>query len=109
MSEVPPTKFDQEVRTDIDCHECNKIFVALIDYRIDGNHIIICAHCGHEHCRLIEKGKITGERWSSRYGKDKDKDGIRARRTWKVQGNLVATSSSASEIMRQRWLERGNT
>ena len=87
------------------CHECSKGFVALLDYTIQGNHIVNCPHCGHEHCRVIEKGKITEDRWSSRHGSDKDKDGIRARRVWKSDV-LAMKTTSASEFLRARWLEK---
>lgn len=97
--------FGKDTKTVMDCHECHKQFVALLDYSVNGNHIIECAHCGHEHCRVIENGKITEERWSSRYGSDKSRDGIRARRVWK-SSVLPAQTTSASEFIRQRWLER---
>lgn len=98
-----PLTFDEPTRTMMDCHECSKQFIALLDYTIDGNHIVECAHCGHEHCRVIVKGKITEERWSSRFGSDKNRDGIRARRVWK-HNVLPMQTSSVTEIMRQRWL-----
>lgn len=100
-----PLTFDKPTRTDLHCHECSKSFIALLDYTVDGNHIVECPHCGHEHCRVIEKGKITEDRWSSRHGSDKDKDGIKARRVWK-HNVLPAQTSSASHFLRQRWLER---
>jgi DNA-directed RNA polymerase subunit RPC12/RpoP len=100
-----PLTFDRPTRTDMHCTECSKHFIALLDYAIDGNHIIECAHCGHEHCRVITKGKITEERWSSRYGSDKTRDGIQARRVWK-SNDLPAVTSSAAEFLRQRWLEK---
>ncbi len=102
---VDPLKFDKPTRTIMHCHECSKEFVALLDYSISGNHIVECAHCGHEHCRVIENGKITEDRWSSRYGSDKDKDGIKARRVWK-HNSLPMQTSAVSEIIRQRWLDR---
>ena len=100
-----PLKFDKPTRTDMSCTECSKGFLALLDYTIDGNHIVECPHCGHEHCRVIEGGKITEERWSSRYGSDKTRDGHRARRVWK-HTVLQMQTTSASEFIRQRWLER---
>ena len=57
-----------EVRTDLDCHQCGKNFIALLDFSLQGNHIIECAHCGHEHCRVIVRGKVTGDRWDSKWG-----------------------------------------
>jgi len=46
--------FKGEQRTVFQCTECNKGIVALLDYDIDGNHVIECPHCGHEHCRVIK-------------------------------------------------------
>lgn len=100
--------FDKPTKTVMDCHECSKQFVALLDYTVNGNHIVECPHCGHEHCRVIESGRITEDRWSSRHGNDKSRDGIRARRVWK-HNVLPAQTSSASEFIRQRWLEKMHT
>lgn len=94
-----------EMRTDLYCHDCGKNFIALLDYRIDGNHVAECPHCGHSHYRVIQKGKITEERWNSAHGSDKAKDGIRARRVWK-HNVLPMQTSSASDFIRQRWLEK---
>lgn len=100
-----PLKFEGETRTDLSCHDCGNGFVALLDYSVNGNHVIECPHCGHEHCRVIEGGKITEERWSSRYGNDRNRDAKRPRRVWK-SNVLQAQTSSASEFIRQRWLEK---
>src|SRR5882672_3146776 len=89
-----------EAKTVMDCHQCSKQFVALLDYSVNGNHVIECAHCGHEHCRVIESGRITEDRWASRHGSDKDRDAIRPRRVWKAD-SLPARTSSASEFIRQ--------
>lgn len=100
-----PLTFDKATKTVMDCHECAKQFVALLDYTINGNHIVECPNCGHEHCRVIENGRITEDRWSSRYGSDKTRDGIRVRRVWK-HNVLPMQATSASEFIRQRWLEK---
>ncbi len=97
-----------EVRTVLDCHECSKQFVALLDYSINGNHVIECPVCGHSHCRTILNGKITGERWDSRHGSDKDRDAHRPRRVWKAD-TMPARTSSASEFIRQKWIDRALT
>ena len=92
-----------EVRTDLDCHQCGKNFIALLDFWLQGNHIIECAHCGHEHCRVIVRGKVTGDRWDSKWG-DK-RNAHRPRSVWK-SSSLKATTTSASEFMRDLWLRR---
>lgn len=50
------------------CPECNNNMRIELDLNLNGNHVIECPHCGHEHCRVIENGKITGVRWDVRPG-----------------------------------------
>lgn len=92
-----------EARTDMDCHHCGKNFVALVDYSLNGNHIIECAHCGHEHHRVVRDGKVTEER----FGSNNDSGGVvhRPRRVWK-HNSVQATTSSASAFLRDRWLDK---
>jgi len=89
-----------ELRTDLYCHNCDKTFFAELDLLLTGNHVIECPHCGHEHCRVIMNGKVTGDRWDSRFGGDK----CLPRRVWK-HNSLKIVTSSATEIMRQRWIK----
>ena len=77
-----------EIRTEIYCHECDKYVQFTLDDELDGNHIIICPNCGHEHCRVIKKGKVTGDRWDSRNGQ-----------TYYVSSSTITYSSTSSEIM----------
>jgi hypothetical protein len=57
-----------KVRTPLWCHECQRDFSAVLDYDCTGNHVIFCPHCRHEHCRVIEEGVVTSDRWDSRNG-----------------------------------------
>lgn len=34
----------------------------MLDEKMNGNYIIICGHCGHEHHRQIKNGVVTGDR-----------------------------------------------
>lgn len=90
------------VRTDMTCTNCHKAFVAELDFDVDGNHMVECAHCGHEHCRVIKNGQITEERWSSR----EQRVDVERRRVWKSDA-LPARTTVASEFIRQRWLNMG--
>ena len=92
------------LRTDMYCHDCDKNFVAKLDLLTDGNHIVECPHCGHEHCRTIKKGKVTGDRWDGRNGKRIDVD---KRSVWKSTSQPIVTSS-ASAFIRDRWLNKEN-
>jgi hypothetical protein len=55
-------------RQELHCHACNQYVQFDIDLEQNGNHVIICPNCGHEHCRVIENGIITEARWDSRNG-----------------------------------------
>ena len=48
------------------CHECERYVQFDIDLSLNGNHVIVCPNCGHEHCRVVENGIITEARWGSR-------------------------------------------
>ena len=103
MSEsTDPLQQTGEVRTELDCHNCGRDFIALIDYDVDGEHVIECPWCGHEHCRKIEGGKVTEARWGSRDSKSVT---ITPRRVWKHDAGRMQTSS-ASHFLRQRWLDK---
>lgn len=99
--EADPNADSGMVRTSLYCHECTKNFLARVDFDIDGNHIIECPHCGHEHCRVIEAGKITGDRWDSRHGRVS----VEKRNVWK-HTDLKIETSLASAFLRERWLNR---
>jgi hypothetical protein len=53
-------------KQEIHCHECNKYVQFDIDLSLNGNHVLKCPVCGHEHCRVVKDGIITDDRWSSR-------------------------------------------
>lgn len=94
----------EAVRTDMNCTNCSKNFIATLDYRLDGNHIVECPYCGHEHCRVIKDGVVTGDRWSSRAQRiDVDK-----RCVWKSDSQPIVTSM-ASAFIREKWLNREDT
>lgn len=94
---------DRPTKTDLHCTECHKGFIAELDFGLDGNHIIECPWCGHEHCRVITAGRVTEDRWSSRAQRP-DGD-LRALRVWK-HDVLPMQTTSASHFIRQRWLDK---
>jgi len=53
-------------RQELYCYECGKYVQFNIDLSMEGNHVLECPNCGHEHCRVVRNGKITGDRWDSR-------------------------------------------
>src|SRR4051812_35444201 len=50
------------------CHECESYVQFPIDLTMNGNHVLNCPNCGHEHCRVVRDGRITSTRWDSRNG-----------------------------------------
>lgn len=89
------------VRTDLHCTECSSNFIAQLDMGLDGNHVVECPYCGHEHCRVIEAGVVTGDRWDSRL----QRVSVRQRSVWKSPSQPMVTSV-ASVFIRERWLNR---
>lgn len=90
-------------RTEIFCHACKKSFVAELNLDINGNYIIECACCGHEHCRTIKDGKITEARWDGK--NDSTTTRVNGRSVWKSSVIQAKTSAVAWHI-RERWMNR---
>jgi len=95
---------DNLVRTDMYCTNCSKNFVAELDFGIDGDHVVECPHCDHEHCRTITNGEVTGDRWSSR--NNRPRIDVSKRRIWK-HSVLQMRTSTASSFIRDRWINLG--
>jgi len=55
-------------RQEIHCHDCQQYVQFDIDLSLNGNHVLECPNCGHEHCRVVKEGIITEDRWDSRNG-----------------------------------------
>lgn len=105
---MPPVSGNGPCRTDMNCTNCNKAFVAELDFSISGNHVVECPYCGHEHCRVIKDGVITGDRWESRH----QRVNVDRRSVWK-SSVIQATTLTASEyirsaFMRDLWLNRSD-
>ena len=61
-------KSSQIERQELYCHECERYVQFNIDMSLNGNHVLNCPNCGHEHCRVVSNGKITDDRWDQRNG-----------------------------------------
>ena len=53
-------------RQELYCHNCGNYVQFDIDMELEGNHVLTCPVCGHEHCRVVKGGNITEDRWDSR-------------------------------------------
>lgn len=89
------------VRTDEQCTNCDKTFVMKVDFSLNGNHVMVCPHCGHQHCRVIVNGEVTGDRWDSRWeAVEIPQDSI-----WS-DTNVGAKTSAAFQHIREKWFGR---
>jgi hypothetical protein len=50
------------------CHNCDGYVKFPIDLAKNGNHVLNCPNCNHEHCRVVKDGIITDIRWDQRNG-----------------------------------------
>lgn len=55
-------------RQEIWCHACSMYVQFDMDMELNGNHVLHCPNCGHEHCRVVKDGIITDDRWDQRNG-----------------------------------------
>lgn len=86
------------IRSEDTCTDCRKLFLAVIDFAISGNHEIRCPHCGHVHQRVIKKGVMTGDRWGSTQGR------IVKSETYSVWEGDIARTTSAAQYIKERYL-----
>jgi len=87
-------------RTNVDCTSCGKVFIAKINFDLDGNHKILCPYCGHEHWRVIKKGVVTGDRWGAQAGPNRD---VPTERMWSDQTTGVQTTT-VTRYIREKWV-----
>ena len=53
-------------RQELYCHGCDRYIQFNIDIELEGNHVLRCPNCKHEHCRVVKNGIVTDERWGQR-------------------------------------------
>lgn len=96
-------KLKEEERTFLSCHNCGKSFLALLDKKLDGCHIVNCPWCGHLHARHIVDGRVTDKRWDT-IPQPSDIV-VSHRNVWKHDSEHMQTSS-VSVFLQEMWLER---
>jgi hypothetical protein len=58
----------RRTRQELYCHACDQYVQFVMDLSKDGNHVLECPNCKHEHCRVVKDGVITDIRWDQRNG-----------------------------------------
>lgn len=87
-------------KQELHCHACNKYVQFEIDLSLNGNHVLNCPNCGHEHCRVVKKGVITGDRWDSRNG-----PAIWTNATTYTSTSIYTSSGTSSIYIYQAWAD----
>lgn len=98
-------------RQELYCHNCGNYVQFDIDMELDGNHILTCPVCGHEHCRVVKKGKITEDRWDSRnptYSVNNSSITYSTTSTWSTYSS-TSTSINASNYFYMSWMNTTST
>jgi hypothetical protein len=47
------------------CHACDRYVQFDLDLSVDGDYRLDCPNCGHDHYRVVKKGKITDVRFAN--------------------------------------------
>jgi len=77
-------------RQELYCHNCGKYVQFSIDTELDGNHVLTCPDCGHEHCRVVRHGRVTDIRWGQRNTQIP---------TYQIAGSITTSSTAAYTVM----------
>lgn len=65
MNQKQTTRNVMIENSELYCHVCNKYVQFQLNFQMNGQHVIKCPNCGHEHYRYINDGKISDRRWGS--------------------------------------------
>lgn len=85
-------------RQELYCHNCNRY--ARFDVPADnGNLIVVCPNCSHNHYRVVMNGIITADRWGSA-----NHPIMYASGTTSYYVSYATTSSTADSFLSQSWV-----
>ena len=83
-------------RQELHCHNCQNYVQFDVDTEENGNLVLECPVCGHEHCRIIEDGKITDRRWDQRNGRTYNYGAIKASAYATIQTTNVSWTAQST-------------
>jgi len=86
-------------RQELWCHSCQNYVQFSVDVELDGNHVLECPKCGHEHCRVVKKGEITDIRWDSRNGPTTHATNV----SYSAVSIWVTSTSTSSYFLHRAW------
>ncbi len=94
-------------RQELHCHACDMYVQFNMDMELNGNHVLECPNCGHEHCRVVKDGIITGDRWDQRNGPG-TVIYIPSTTTTATMQSVDYTNTATSSATAALWLNTGN-
>jgi len=85
--------------TELHCHNCDGYIKFALDKGKNGLHVVLCPKCGHEHCRIIKDGVVTGDRWDSRNALDQQGQITSSTNTWTVTVSMDNYSTQGWQVI----------
>lgn len=95
-------------RQELHCHACDRYVQFTMDMSLNGNHVLECPNCGHEHCRVVKDGVITEDRWASRNGPAMYVTAVTSSAT-STFVTYSATNQAANHFLYQSWMNTGTS
>lgn len=86
-------------RQELYCHGCGGYVQFNLDLSVDGNYVLHCPKCGHDHYRVVKNGKITDERW----GQSQSQIRIVSSITYTTT-STYSTTTSCSNFLYTSWM-----
>jgi uncharacterized protein YbaR (Trm112 family) len=90
-------------RQELYCHDCGRYVQFDLDLELNGNHVLSCPNCNHEHCRVVENGRITGIRWDSRNRRVPVPTATVSSSSTSIYINMDAVGTSGDVFIYQAW------
>lgn len=91
-------------RQELYCHHCGNYVQFNLDMSLNGNHVLECPKCKHEHCRVVKNGKITDIRWDQRNGQTFR---VSSGTTTYTTTSTYTTSTANGYYLYNSWLNTG--
>lgn len=86
-------------RQELYCHNCEGYVQFSVDLSLNGNHVLECPNCRHEHCRVVRNGRITDIRWDQRNGPS-----VRVTHVTYTTASTYSTASTSNIYLYGAWM-----
>jgi len=62
---IVEAEIEEFIRQELHCHNCDMYVHFDLDLSVDGQVMLNCPQCNHEHYRYVYNGVISDQRWGS--------------------------------------------